>query len=120
MISALLALTLMTTADSLLLVVNGRDSAIAARAEGQVTYVSADAAATALGGRVQRLPNHRFLLSVGGVAFEIADRSSFALSDGRLYPLLAPARERDGRLEETGIRFTDVAPRAGAARHGIP
>ena len=103
MISALLALTLMTTADSLLLVVNGRDSAIAARAEGQVTYVSADAAATALGGRVQRLPNHRFLLSVGGVAFEIADRSSFALSDGRLYPLLAPARERDGRLEETGI-----------------
>ncbi len=115
MISALLALTLMTTADSLRLVVNGRDSAIAARAEGQVTYVSADAAATALGGRVQRLPNHRFLLSVGGVAFEIADRSSFALSDGRLYPLLAPARERDGRLEVPVQLFTDVAPRAGAS-----
>ncbi|MEK7240116.1 MAG: N-acetylmuramoyl-L-alanine amidase [Gemmatimonadota bacterium] len=114
MLAALLALTLGSAADSLRLVVNGRDSAIVARSELQATYVSADAATTALAGRVQRLPNHRFLLSVGGVAFEIADRSSFALSDGRVYPLMAPARERDGRLEIPVQFFTDVAPRAGA------
>ena len=114
MLAALLALTLGSAADSLRLVVNGRDSAIVARSELQATYVSADAATTALAGRVQRLPNHRFLLSVGGVAFEIADRSSFALSDGRVYPLMAPARERDGRLEITVQLLTDVAPRAGA------
>jgi N-acetylmuramoyl-L-alanine amidase len=114
MLAALLALIIAPAADSLRLVINGRDSAIVARAEAQATYVSADAAVTVLGGRVQRLPNHRFLLSVGGVAFEIADRSSFALSDGRLYPLMAPALERDGRLDVPVQLFTDVAPRAGA------
>jgi N-acetylmuramoyl-L-alanine amidase len=114
MLAAVLALTLGAAADSLRLVVNGRDSALVTRTEPQATYVSADAAAAALDGRLQRLPNHRFLLSVGGVGFELADRSSFALSDGRLYPLMAPARERAGRLEIPVQFFTDVAPRAGA------
>ena len=114
MIAVLLALAQVTAADSLRVVANGRDAAIATRVEAQATYVSADAASAVLGGRVQRLPNHRFLLSVGGVAFEIADRTPFALSDGRLFPLMAPARERDGQLEVPVQLFTDVAPRAGA------
>ncbi|MDQ8154441.1 MAG: N-acetylmuramoyl-L-alanine amidase [Gemmatimonadota bacterium] len=109
---ALLAAALQ--ADSLRLVVGGRDSAIVARADAQATFVAADAAVAALGGRLQRLPNHRYLLSVGGVAFEITDRVPFALSDGRLFPLIAPARERDGRLEVPVQLFTDIAPRAGA------
>ena len=115
MITVLLALAQGAATDSLRVVANGRDAAIATRVEAQATYVSADAAATALGGRLQRLPNHRFLLSVGGVAFEMADRTSFALSDGRLYPLMAPSRERDGQLEVPVQLFTDVAPRAGAS-----
>jgi len=115
MFAALLVLAQVTSADSLRVVADGHAVAIATRAETQATYVSADAAAAALGGRVQRLPNHRFLLSVGGVAFEIVDRASFALSDGRLYPLMAPARERDGQLEVPVQLFTDVAPRAGAS-----
>ena len=115
MFAVLLALAQVTSADSLRVVANGHAVAIVTRAEAQATYVSAEAAATALGGQVQRLPNHRFLLSVGGVAFEIADRASFALSEGRLYPLMAPARERDGRLEVPVQLFTDVAPRAGAS-----
>ncbi|HEY5490533.1 MAG TPA: N-acetylmuramoyl-L-alanine amidase [Gemmatimonadaceae bacterium] len=114
MIAVVLALTQLIAADSLRMAVDGRDTAVVARAEALATFVSADAAAAALGGRIQRLPNHRFLLSVGGVAFELADRSSFALSDGRLYPLLAPARERDGRLDVPVQFFTDIAPRAGA------
>ncbi len=101
-------------ADSLRFAVGGRDTAIAARTEPQAAFVVADAAVGALGGRLQRLPNHRYLLSVGGVAFELTDRVPFALSDGRLFPLIAAARERDGRLEVPVQLFTDVAPRAGA------
>ncbi len=101
-------------ADSLRFVVSGRDLAIPVRAEAQASFVVAETAALALGGRVQRLPNHRFLVSVGGVAFEVADRAPFVLSDGRLYPLVAAAEERDGRLELPVQLFTDIAPRAGA------
>jgi N-acetylmuramoyl-L-alanine amidase len=114
MIAVVLALTQLIAADSLRMAVDGRDTAVVARAEALATFVSADAAAAALGGRIQRLPNHRFLLSVGGVAFELADRSSFALSDGRIYPLVESARERDGRLDVPVQFFTDIAPRAGA------
>lgn len=114
MLTALLAFAQITAADSLRITVNGRDAAVATRAGTEATFVRADAAAAAVGGRLQRLPNHRFLLSVGGVAFEIADGSTFVLSDGRLYPLMASARERDGQLEVPVQFFTDLAPRAGA------
>ncbi len=114
MFALLLAALAAGRPDSLRLAVAGRDSAIAVRVDAQGTFVAADAAVIPLGGRVQRLPNHRFLVSVAGVAFEVADRVPFALSDGRLYPLVAAARERDGRLEVPVQLLTDVAPRAGA------
>lgn len=114
MFAAVLALAQVVSGDSLRLTVNGRDAAVETYAEARATFVSAEAATMALGGRLQRLPNHRYLVSVGGVAFEIADRSSFALSDGRLYPLLAAAREHDGRFDVPVQLFTDIAPRAGA------
>lgn len=114
MLALLLAAAIASPADSLRLVISGRDSAIPARVDGQASYVLAEAAAGALGGRVQRLPNHRYLVSIAGVAFELADRVPFALSDGRLYPLVAAARERDGRLELPVQLLTDIAPRAGA------
>ena len=112
-------------ADSLRFGANGRDTMLATRTEASGQYVSADDAAPALGGRLQRLPNHRFLLLVGGVAFELADRSAFALSDGRIFPMTSPSLERDGRLDVPVQLFTDVAPRAGArltwepARHRL-
>ena len=114
MLALLLAAAAVLPADSLRLVVGGRDSAIVVRVEAQASFVAAEAAVSALGGRLQRLPNHRYLVSVGGVAIEMADRAPYALSDGRLYPLVAAARERDGRLEVPVQLFTDVAPRAGA------
>lgn len=114
MLALLFAAAIAGPADSLRFVISGRDSAIPVRAEGQASFVVAEAAAGALGGRVQRLPNHRFLVSIAGVAFELADRVPFALSDGRLYPLVAAARERDGRLELPVQLLTDIAPRAGA------
>ena len=101
-------------ADSLRFGANGRDIMVATRTEPSGQYVSADAAAVALGGRLQRLPNHRFLLVVGGAAFELADRSAFALSDGRVFPMSSPSLERDGRLDVPVQLFTDIAPRAGA------
>ena len=101
-------------ADSLRLGANGRDTMVATRADASGQYVNADVAAPALGGRMQRLPNHRFLLSVGGVAFELADRSAFALSDGRVFPMASPSLERDGHLDVPLQLFTDIAPRAGA------
>jgi N-acetylmuramoyl-L-alanine amidase len=110
----LLSAVLVAAPDSLRLLVSGRDSSVPMRTEGQTSFVVAEAAAGALGGRVQALPNHRFLVNVGGVALEVADRVPFAMSDGRLYPLVAAARERDGRLELPVQLFTDVAPRAGA------
>ena len=112
--TALLALLAAVQADSLRFVVGGRDSAIVANAELPATFVAADAAAAALGGRMQRLPNHRYLVTVGGVAFELADGAAFVLSDGRLYSLMAPARERGGHFEVPVQLFTDIAPRAGA------
>lgn len=114
MLALLFAAAIAGPVDSLRFVISGRDSAIPVRAEGQASFVVAEAAALALGGRVQRLPNHRFLVSIAGVAFELADRVPFALSDGRVYPLVAAARERDGRLELPVQLFTDIAPRAGA------
>ncbi|MBI5601233.1 MAG: N-acetylmuramoyl-L-alanine amidase [Gemmatimonadetes bacterium] len=114
MLALLFAAAIAGPVDSLRFVISGRDSAIPVRADGQASFVMAEAAAGALGGRVQRLPNHRFLVSIAGVAFELADRVPFALSDGRLYPLVVAARERDGRLELPVQLFTDVAPRAGA------
>ncbi|MBM3908836.1 MAG: hypothetical protein FJ363_12285, partial [Gemmatimonadetes bacterium] len=114
MIALLMAALLAGAPDSLRLVVSGRDSAIPVRAEGQTSFVAAEAVATALGGRVQRLPNHRYLLSLGGVVLEVADRVPFALADGRLYPLVVAVRERDGRLEVPIQLLTDIAPRAGA------
>jgi N-acetylmuramoyl-L-alanine amidase len=114
MLALLLAAAIAGPVDSLRFVISGRDSAIPARADGQTSFVVAEAAAGALGGRVQRLPNHRYLVSIAGVAFELADRVPFALSDGRLYPLVAAARERDGLLELPLQLFTDIAPRAGA------
>ncbi|MCX5761100.1 MAG: N-acetylmuramoyl-L-alanine amidase [Gemmatimonadetes bacterium] len=114
MFAAVLALAQVVSGDSLRLTVNGRDAAVETFAEARATFVSAEAATMALGGRLQRLPNHRYLVSVGGVAFEIADRSSFALSDGRIYPLVAAAREHDGRFDVPVQLFTDIAPRAGA------
>ncbi len=101
-------------ADTLRLGANGRDILVPTRGEAAGQYVGADAVAVALGGRLQRLPNHRYLLTVGGIAFEIADRSSYVLSDGRLFPMSAPSRERDGALYVPLQFFTDVAPRAGA------
>ena len=114
MLALLLGAITIVQADSLRLLVGGRDSAVAARVDGQATFVSADNTLKALGGQLQRLPNHRYLVSVGGVAFELADRVPFALSDGRLYPLVVASRERDGHLELPVQFFTDVAPRAGA------
>lgn len=114
MLPLLFAAAVAGPVDSLRFVISGRDSAIPVRADGQASFVVAEAAAGALGGRVQRLPNHRFLVSIAGVAFELADRVPFALSDGRLYPLVAAARERDGRLELPVQLLTDIAPRAGA------
>src|SRR5512133_1301709 len=114
MLALLLVAALAGPADSLRFVISGRDSAIPMRAEGQASYVVAEAAAAAFGGRVQRLPNHRFLVSFAGVAFELADRVPFALSDGVLYPLVTAARERDGTLELPVQLLTDIAPRAGA------
>lgn len=114
MMLAFLFAAALAPADSLRFVISGRDSAIPVRADGQSSFVVAEAAAGALGGRVQRLPNHRYLVSIAGVAFELADRVPFALSDGRLYPLVAAARERDGRLELPVQLLTDIAPRAGA------
>lgn len=114
MLALLVAAAIAGPVDSLRFVISGRDSAIPVRADGQASFVMAEAAAGALGGRVQRLPNHRFLVSIAGVAFELADRVPFALSDGRLYPLVAAARERDGRLELPVQLLTDIAPRAGA------
>ncbi len=114
MLALLLAATLSPSADSLRITVRGRQSAIPVRTESHTAFVSADAVAAALGGSIQRLPNHRYLVGVGGVAFELADRVPFAVSDGRLYPLVAAARERDGRLELPVQLLTDVAPRAGA------
>jgi len=114
MLALLFVAALAGPADSLRFVISGRDSAIPMRADGQSSFVVAEAAAGACGGRVQRLPNHRFLVSIAGVAFELADRVPFALSDGRLYPLVAAARERDGRLELPVQLLTDIAPRAGA------
>lgn len=114
MLALLVAAAIAGPVDSLRFVISGRDSAIPVRADGQASFVIAEAAAGALGGRVQRLPNHRFLVSIAGVAFELADRVPFALSDGRLYPLVAAARERDGRLELPLQLLTDIAPRAGA------
>lgn len=114
MLALLFVAALAGPADSLRFVISGRDSAIPMRADGQSSFVVAEAAAGACGGRVQRLPNHRFLVSIAGVAFELADRVPFALSDGRLYPLVAAARERDGTLELPVQLLTDVAPRAGA------
>jgi len=119
-LALLLASVAALQADSLRLVVGGRDSAIVARVDAHATFVAADAAVGALGGRVQRLPNHRYLVSVGGVAFEVADRVPFALSDGRLYSLVAAGRERNGRLELPVQLFTDIAPRAGASLHWDP
>ncbi|MHB1311937.1 MAG: N-acetylmuramoyl-L-alanine amidase family protein [Gemmatimonadaceae bacterium] len=112
-------------ADSLRLGANGRDIMVATRTDASGQYVNADVAAPALGGRLQRLPNHRFLLSVGGVALELADRSAFALSDGRIFPMASASLERDGHLDVPVQLFTDVAPRAGArlawepARHRL-
>ena len=114
MLVLLFAAAIASPVDSLRFAISGRDSAIPVRAEGQSSFVVAEAAAGALGGRVQRLPNHRFLVSIAGVAFELTDRVPFALSDGRLYPLVAAARERDGRLELPLQLLTDIAPRAGA------
>lgn len=114
MLALLLAAAIAGPVDSLRFVISGRDSAIPVRADGQTSFVVAEAAAGALGGRVQRLPNHRFLVSIAGVAFELADRVPFALSDGRLYPLVTAVRERDGRLELPVQLLTDIAPRAGA------
>lgn len=114
MLALLFAAAIAGPVDSLRFVISGRDSAIPVRADGQSSFVIAEAAAGALGGRVQRLPNHRFLVSIAGVAFELADRVPFALSDGRLYPLVAAVRERDGRLEFPVQLLTDIAPRAGA------
>ena len=110
MLALLVAAAIAGPVDSLRFVISGRDSAIPMRAEGQASFVVAEAAAGALGGRVQRLPNHRFLVSIAGVAFELADRVPFALSDGVLYPLVAAARERDGTLELPVQLLTDVAP----------
>ncbi|MBI2409225.1 MAG: N-acetylmuramoyl-L-alanine amidase [Gemmatimonadetes bacterium] len=114
MLSLLLAVASLAPADSLRFVVSGRDSAVPARTEGQSSFVVAQAVAGALGGQVQRLPNHRYLVTLAGVAFELADRTPYAVSDGRLYSLVAAARERDGALELPVQFFTDVAPRAGA------
>lgn len=114
MLALLLTAAIAGPVDSLRFVISGRDSAIPMRADGPSSFVSADAATGALGGNVQRLPNHRFLVSIAGVAFELADRVPFVLSDGRLYPLVAAARERDGRLELPVQLLTDIAPRAGA------
>lgn len=114
MLALLVAAAFAGPVDSLRFVISGRDSAIPTRAEGQASFVVAEAAAGALGGRVQRLPNHRFLVSIAGVAFELADRAPFVLSDGRLYPLVTAARERDGRLELPVQLLIDIAPRAGA------
>ncbi len=111
---ALLAWATAAQADSLRLVVGGRDAAVAVRAESAAAFVAADAATEALGGRLQRLPNHRYLLSVGGVSFEVADGATCVVSDGRLYSLLAAAREYGGHLEVPVQLFTDIAPRAGA------
>jgi N-acetylmuramoyl-L-alanine amidase len=101
-------------ADSLRLGANGRDLLVITRADASGQYVNADVAAPALGGRMQRLPNHRFLLTVGGVVFELADRSAFALSDGRVFPMTSPSLERDGHLDVPLQLLTDIAPRAGA------
>ncbi len=114
MVALLLAAALVGPVDSLRILVSGRDSSIPVRADAQASFVAAAAAAGALGGRVQRLPNHRYLVSLAGVAFEVTDRVPFVLSDGRLYPLVAAARERDGRLELPVQFFADIAPRAGA------
>lgn len=113
MLALLLAASLFGQSDSLRIVVGGRDASVPVRAEPQATFVAADAAARALGGAVQRLPNHRYLVSVAGVAFEVADRVPFAMLDGRLFSLVAPAREREGRLEVPVQLFTDIVPRAG-------
>jgi N-acetylmuramoyl-L-alanine amidase len=114
MLPLLLAVASLAPADSLRFVVSGRDSAVPVRTEGQSSFVVAQAAAGALGGQVQRLPNHRYLVTLAGVAFELADRTPYAVSDGRLYSLVAAAREREGALELPVQFFTDVAPRAGA------
>jgi N-acetylmuramoyl-L-alanine amidase len=114
MIALLLAAALAGAPDSLRLMVSGRDSAIPVRAEGLSSFVAAEAAVGALGGSVQRLPNHRYVVSVGGVSFEVADRVPFALVAGRLYPLVAAVRERNGTLEVPVQLLTDIAPRAGA------
>ena len=111
---ALLLVALAARPDSFWVAVAGRDSAIVVRADGQATFVAAESVVRPLGGSVQRLPNHRYLVSVAGIAFELADRAPFALSDGRLFPLVAAARERNGALELPLQLFTDVAPRAGA------
>jgi N-acetylmuramoyl-L-alanine amidase len=114
MIALLLAAALAGAPDSLRLMVSGRDSAIPVRAEGLSSFVAAEAAVGALGGSVQRLPNHRYVVSVGGVSLEVADRVPFALVAGRLYPLVAAVRERNGTLEVPVQLLTDIAPRAGA------
>ncbi|MDP1889527.1 MAG: hypothetical protein Q8K55_01430, partial [Gemmatimonadaceae bacterium] len=80
MVALLFAAAIASPADSLRFVISGRDSAIPVRAEGQSSFVVAEAAAGALGGRVKRLPNHRFLVRIAGVALELADRVPFALS----------------------------------------
>ncbi|HEY3288195.1 MAG TPA: N-acetylmuramoyl-L-alanine amidase [Gemmatimonadaceae bacterium] len=114
MVALLLAAALLGPPDSLRILVSGRDSAIPVRTEANATFVGAEATVGVLGGRVQRLPNHRYLVSFAGVVFELADRAPFALSGGRLYSLVAAARERDGRLDVPVQFFTEIAPRAGA------
>jgi len=114
MIALLLLMLVSPRPDSLRLKVAGRDSAVAVQADAQAAFVVAESVVRPMGGSVQRLPNHRYLVTVAGVAFELADRAPFALSDGRLYPLIAAARERGGALELPLQLFTDIAPRAGA------